>query len=147
MAAEDLASAPEAGATPRLGIPRGTREHPAKPVDKVVPVPNLADLTKDWTNDEKAMEIKLYFDPATSNLSMTYNIRGLQPVIREVEGTNFLLKDENGNYYQWNSEIPGLYRLMTATSQDEALDQIIYHPILMETQRIGHNALGLRSSG
>ncbi|KAF7557603.1 hypothetical protein G7Z17_g524 [Cylindrodendrum hubeiense] len=147
MTDENLAGASEAGATTRRGIPWGTRERPAKPISNVSPVPNLADLTKDWTNDEKAMEIKMYFDPATSNLSMSYNICGLQPVIREVEGTNFLLKDENDNFYRWNSEIPGLYRLMNATTQDEALDEIIYHPILMEIQRVGHNALGVRSSG
>lgn len=146
MAGDSSAGASEAGVS-RPSIPRGTRDRPAKPVNKAVPVPDLADLTPEWTNDEKDMEIKMYFNPATTNLSMSYNIRGLQPVIRQVGGTNYLLKDESDNFYQWNSDTPGLYRMMDAMNLDEALDQIIFHPILMRIERVGHDALGARSSG
>ncbi|KAJ4244307.1 hypothetical protein NW757_010666 [Fusarium falciforme] len=138
----DEAGAPSAGAPPPRRIPRGTRSQPAKPVNAVVRVENLSDLTLEWTNDEKVMELGTYFDPATSNLSMSYNIHGLQPVIRK--GTKFLLKDANNNYYQWDCETPGLWLITNARTLDAALDEIIYHPVLMETERMGHNLEGNR---
>ncbi|TKW55988.1 hypothetical protein CTA1_11369 [Colletotrichum tanaceti] len=146
MSGSSSTGASGAGAS-RPSIPRGTRDQPAKPVDRAVPVPDLADLTPEWTNDQSDMEIKMYFNPATTNLSMSYNIRGLQPVIRQVGGTRYLLKDEGDNFYRWDSDIPGLYRVMDATNMDEALDQIIFHPILMRVERVGHDGLGAGSSG
>ncbi|KAI8627446.1 hypothetical protein F5Y19DRAFT_179305 [Xylariaceae sp. FL1651] len=147
MAGQDEARAPEAAPTPRPGrrIPRGTPLQPAKPVPKVVEVNGLGDLTSDWTNDEKDLWLEMYFNPGTSNLSMSYNIQGLQPVIRKINGTQFLLRDANNNFYQWDSDEPGLYLIVDATDLSSALDLIIYHPIMMETQRIGHNLLGNKS--
>ncbi|KAK2601681.1 hypothetical protein QQS21_004756 [Conoideocrella luteorostrata] len=130
---------------PALRIPRGTSLEPAKPVPQVFPVENIASLTSDWTNDERVMELKLYFDPTVSNLSMGYNIKGLQPVIRKSKGTKFLLKDANDNFYQWDcGDDLGLYWITDARTLKDALEAIIYQPLSMKLQRVGNNLVGNR---
>ncbi|KAF7533341.1 hypothetical protein G7054_g7174 [Neopestalotiopsis clavispora] len=81
-----------------------------------------------------------FFDPRYSNPAWSFNLRGLQPVIRVVNhGRFYLLKDEEDNFCRWDCEDWDLWLIVKATNLEEALDQIIYHPIMMETEVIGNN--------
>lgn len=52
-----------------------------------------------WTNDVKAMDMNVYFDPKKPNLAEAFDLDGLRPIIRDREGTTYLLTDNNGRFY------------------------------------------------
>src|SRR5690348_9652180 len=56
-----------------------------------------------WTNEASNLGLATHFDPAKPNLAAEYGLPGLQPVIRDLESDRFLLKDNTGKLYQWDS--------------------------------------------
>ena len=63
-----------------------------------------------WTNDPKDLDVETYFDKEPS-IGGSYNIKGLKPVIKDKFSQEYLLKDDDGNYYRWDAEFPGLAKL------------------------------------
>ena len=58
-----------------------------------------------WSNDPGDLALETYFNPAAPNLETDYHIKGLQPVLRESEGTyRFILKDEKDRLYVWDED-------------------------------------------
>lgn len=53
-----------------------------------------------WSNHAGDLALSIYFDTTKSSLESSYNVKGLQPILRENEGLYwFILKDEKDRIY------------------------------------------------
>jgi len=70
-----------------------------------LPTAYTQDLT--WSNDPEDLALQTYFNPKKPNLGGSFGVKGLQPVLREKEGSHrFLLKDDQDRFYmyeEWDS--------------------------------------------
>lgn len=93
------------------------------------PIPQHIEVTLPaqctWTNEASSLGLATYFDPAKPNLAAEYGLNGLQPVIRDSGSDRFLLKDDTGNFYQWDSRDGTMWHLVGLSDVKQAVASIM----------------------
>jgi hypothetical protein len=61
-------------------------------------------LRESWTNDPNKLYLEICFDPQLDvNLANDFNIDGLCPVVKAINGDRFILRDAQERYYLWDA--------------------------------------------
>lgn len=77
-----------------------------------------------WSNDPTNLDLHGAFREVEPNLSSDYNVKDLQPILKEKKGDIYLLKDTEGTFYVWDMWDGLLLRVAEEWTIDDDLDSV-----------------------
>ncbi|KAK8041568.1 hypothetical protein PG994_014575 [Apiospora phragmitis] len=99
------------------------------------PFPSQLPRNCTWSNNASDLSLTTYFDPSKPNLASDFGIDGLQPIIRDMQGSVFLLTSGQSRFYLCDIRSGDMFRLEDMTDVDQAITCIIRDSgILRKTQ-------------
>jgi hypothetical protein len=99
-----------------------------------------------WSNHPNDLELAVYFNKLTPNLSTDYNVEGLKPVVKEKRSYRFILRDAKQRYYLWDKWDGRLLRVPIVYIEGPESTEEIVENIVVYRSFIARDAVAIWSN-